>query len=54
MLKRFWLDDSGATAIEYTLIAGIMTLLITTAWPLVTGAMTTKMSWIDAHITAGQ
>ena len=28
MLIRFWFDDSGATAIEYALIAGFVSLAI--------------------------
>ena len=30
-LKKFWEDESGATAIEYGLIVGIMAALIITA-----------------------
>jgi pilus assembly protein Flp/PilA len=28
LLKKFWIDDHGATAIEYGLIAGIVSIAI--------------------------
>ena len=31
MLKRFWQDKSGATAIEYALIAGFVSIIIVVA-----------------------
>ena len=28
MIRRFWADESGATAIEYALIVGIMSIVV--------------------------
>lgn len=33
MMKRFAADESGATAIEYSLIAALLTAALLAAWP---------------------
>ena len=47
ILKRLWKDESGATAIEYGLIAGIMAALLVT----VLGAFSDKLSGLFTAIT---
>lgn len=53
-LKRFWTDPSGATAIEYGLIAGLIFLVILAAVQALatagTGVFNTAMSAIDGAI----
>lgn len=44
-LKRFFADESGATAIEYGLIAGLIAVVIVTA-------VTTIGTRLDAKFTA--
>jgi pilus assembly protein Flp/PilA len=46
-------DDSGATAIEYALIAAAMGLALVTAMPLLAQAITSKFSSLSGHITSG-
>jgi pilus assembly protein Flp/PilA len=40
LLARFVKDESGATAIEYGLIAAVISLVVATAGPQVAGALT--------------
>ena len=47
ILKRLWDDESGATAIEYGLIAGIMAALLVT----VLGAFSDKLTGLFTAIT---
>jgi len=50
---RFVKDESGATAIEYALIAAAMGLALITAMPLLAQAITGKFSSLSGHITSG-
>jgi pilus assembly protein Flp/PilA len=50
---RFLRDDTGATAIEYALIAAAMGLALVTAMPILAGAITSKFSSLSGHITSG-
>ena len=51
---RFVKDDSGATAIEYGLIAAAMGLALVTAMPILASSITGKFSSLAGHITTGQ
>jgi pilus assembly protein Flp/PilA len=46
-------DESGATAIEYALIAAAMGLALVSAMPLLASAITSKFSSISTHIQTG-
>jgi pilus assembly protein Flp/PilA len=50
---RFVKDESGATAIEYGLIAAAMGLALVTAMPILASAVTTKFSSLATHISTG-
>ncbi|MBI2718022.1 MAG: Flp family type IVb pilin [Rhizobiales bacterium] len=50
---RFVKDESGATAIEYGLIAAAMGLALVTAMPILASAITGKFSSLATHITSG-
>lgn len=54
MLKRFWSNDTGATAIEYTLIAAAMAVLVVAGWPILTNALNGDAVSIGAKITSFQ
>ncbi len=41
-------DESGATAIEYGLIAGIMSVMLIAAFPIITAALTNTFNSIAA------
>ena len=51
---KFLKDESGATAIEYGLIAAAMGLALVTAMPFITNAITSKFTSIGNHITTGK
>ena len=51
-MNKFLKDESGATAIEYGLIAAAMGLALITAMPSITGAITGKFASLGASITA--
>jgi pilus assembly protein Flp/PilA len=51
---RFVKDESGATAIEYGLIAAAMGLALVTAMPILASAVTGKFSSLAGHISSGQ
>ena len=53
MFSRFMKDESGATAIEYGLIAAAMGLALVTAMPILAGSITGKFSSLADHITTG-
>jgi pilus assembly protein Flp/PilA len=55
MLKfvRFVKDESGATAIEYGLIAAAMGLALVTAMPILASSITGKFTSLAGHITSG-
>ncbi len=50
---RFVKDESGATAIEYGLIAAAMGLALVTAMPMLATAITGKFSSLSTHIQTG-
>ena len=50
---RFVKDESGATAIEYALIAAAMGLALVTAMPWLGSAITGKFSSLAGHISSG-
>ena len=50
---RFVKDESGATAIEYGLIAAAMGLALVTAMPILAPAIPGKFSSLSDHITTG-
>ena len=52
-ILRLLKDESGATAIEYALIAAAMGLALVTAMPWLAGAITGKFSSIAGHISSG-
>ena len=49
---RFVKDDSGATAIEYALIAAAMGLALVTAMPLLAGAITGAFTSLAGSISS--
>ncbi|MBI2718023.1 MAG: Flp family type IVb pilin [Rhizobiales bacterium] len=52
-VMRLIRDESGATAIEYGLIAAAMGLALVTAMPILASAITGKFSSLATHITSG-
>ena len=53
MFKRFVKDQSGATAIEYVLIAAFMALILITVMPTLTSAIQIEFSSVSGHIASG-
>jgi pilus assembly protein Flp/PilA len=53
-MKKFLKDESGATAIEYALIAAAMGLALVTAMPSLRTAITGKFGGLATSITTGQ
>jgi pilus assembly protein Flp/PilA len=53
-MNKFLKDESGATAIEYGLIAAAMALALVTAMPSITTALTGKFASIGTSITTGK
>ena len=50
---RFVKDESGATAIEYGLIAAAMGLALVTAMPFLASAVTGSFTSLAGHISSG-
>jgi pilus assembly protein Flp/PilA len=50
-MKKFLADESGATAIEYGLIAAAMGLALVTAMPYITSAIVSKFQGIGTQIS---
>lgn len=50
MLKRFWADESGSTAIEYGLIAALIAVAIIGSLSAVGNSSTVKMENIADHM----
>jgi pilus assembly protein Flp/PilA len=50
-MKKFWKDESGATSIEYALIAGAMGLALITVMPTLSGAVEAKYSSLATALT---
>ena len=44
LLKRFWRDDSGATAIEYGVMAALIAVVMITAVTALGTALSTKFN----------
>lgn len=53
-MKKFLNDQSGATAIEYGLIASAMAICLLAAMPFITDALSGRFTTIGASITAGK
>jgi pilus assembly protein Flp/PilA len=53
-MNKFLKDESGATAIEYGLIASAMAVCLLAAMPSITGALTGRFSTIGTSITNGK
>ena len=51
ILSRFAKDESGATAIEYGLIAGLIAVVIITALNTVGGNLKNKFNQISGNLT---
>jgi Flp pilus assembly pilin Flp len=49
-MKDFLQSDSGATAIEYSLIAAFMSLMLIVAFPFVSNALSAKYSVVTSAI----
>ena len=52
-MKKFLTNDSGATAIEYGLIAAARGLALVTAMPILSSAVTGSFSSLAGHISSG-
>lgn len=52
-LTRLLRNESGATAIEYALIASFMGIALIAAMPLLAGAITGKFSSLAGRISSG-
>ena len=52
MLGKFLGDESGATAIEYSLIAALMAVALIAAVPILSSGIKTSFSSIAANLTA--
>ncbi len=52
MFKRFLRNESGATAIEYTLIAAAMAICLVLLMPMITDNLTLDAGNIATRITA--
>jgi pilus assembly protein Flp/PilA len=52
-MLKFIKNESGATAIEYGLIAAAMGLALVTVMPLLGDAITASFSSIAGHISSG-
>jgi pilus assembly protein Flp/PilA len=54
MLSRFGRNESGATAIEYGLIAAVMSVAILAAFPLLRTAIETAFGAISTAMTTAK
>jgi pilus assembly protein Flp/PilA len=52
-MKKFINDESGATAIEYGLIAAAMGLALVAAMPTLAGNIKSKFLSLGTHVTSG-
>ena len=50
VLRRFWNDENGATAIEYGLIAGLISVVIITAVTLVGSSLKSVFYYIGSTL----
>jgi pilus assembly protein Flp/PilA len=51
IMKKFLADETGATAIEYGLIAAAMGVCLIAAMPLITGPLITQFTSLGSKIT---
>jgi pilus assembly protein Flp/PilA len=51
-MKKFFNDESGATAIEYGLIAAAIGLMLVTAMPTLRAALSTKFGSISTGVSS--
>lgn len=51
MLKRFARDESGATAIEYGLIAALISVVCIAAWSSVGGSLKGVFTEVNTQLT---
>jgi pilus assembly protein Flp/PilA len=54
IMKKFLKDESGATAIEYGLIAAAMGLGLVTVMPTLATSITGKFGSLAGHVTSGK
>ena len=52
-MKKFFQNESGATAIEYGLVAAAMGLALVTVMPTLASAITGSFSSLAGHISSG-
>jgi pilus assembly protein Flp/PilA len=52
-MKKFITDESGATAIEYGLIAAAMGLALVAAMPTLSTKVKTKFLSLGTHVASG-
>ncbi|MDB5412253.1 MAG: pilus assembly protein [Rubritepida sp.] len=52
ILKRLWKDENGATAIEYGLIAGLISIVIAISAPGIGASLTTVFATIATKMAA--
>jgi pilus assembly protein Flp/PilA len=50
-MNKFLKDESGATAIEYGLIAAAMAICLLLIMPYITGGLSTKFSQIGSSLS---
>jgi pilus assembly protein Flp/PilA len=53
-LKRLLQDQSGATAIEYALIASFMGIALIAVMPVLGSAISGKFASLAGHVTSGK
>jgi pilus assembly protein Flp/PilA len=51
-MNKFLKDESGATAIEYAMIAGFMAIMLLVAFPYLSNALSAKFKLITSAVTA--
>lgn len=51
IIKNFWNDEEGATAIEYGLIAGLIAVAIITTLTALGGNLNTLFEYIDTALS---
>jgi len=51
MLRRFWKDETAATAIEYGLTAGLIAVVIIVSLRNVGTRLSTKMQAVSGNLT---
>jgi len=51
MLRNFWIEDDGVTAIEYGLIAALVAAVLVTAVSLMGTNLSALFTWIAGKLT---